>query len=110
MKTQKTKAQLPVILLAQARELGILVRGARIKRQWTQKDLAERAAISITTLQRFERGGAVISFAAVLMICWLLDIPWKIDLDPGQLEYLKALNDDRKRARMKFEDRLDGNF
>lgn len=110
MKTKKTRAQLPVILLAQAQELGKLVRGARIKRQWTQKDLAERAAISITTLQRFERGESVISFAAVLMICWLLDIPWKVDIDPGQLEYLKALTEDRKRARMTLEDRLDDNF
>ena len=110
MKTQKTNAQLPAILLAKVEELGKLIRGSRIKRQWTQKDLAERAAISITTLQRLERGNAVVSFAAVLMICWLLDIPWKVDLDQYQLGYSMALTEDKKRARLKLRDRLDDNF
>lgn len=110
MKTQKSIGQLPAVLHAKAQELGQFIRGARIKRRWTQKDLAERAAISITTLQRLESGHSAIAFSVILMVCWLLDIPWKADIDAGQAEYLKSLANERQRARQRVEDNLDDNF
>lgn len=110
MKTQRTVGQLPAVLQAKAQELGQLIRGARIRRQWSQKNLAERSAISIATLQRLENGHSAVAFTVILMVCWLLDIPWKVDIDVGQAEYLKSLANERQRARQRSEDRLDDNF
>lgn len=110
MKTQKTHKQLPIAIQAKAQELGNLIRGARIRRQWTQKNLAERAAISITTLQRLEKGHSTLSFSAVLMVCWLLDIPWKADINEEESIYLKALTEDKKRARLSLKEHLNDNF
>lgn len=43
-----------------AAHLGQLVRQARLARRWTQAELAERARVSLPTLQRLE-GGSVSS-------------------------------------------------
>lgn len=110
MKTQNTTKRLPAVVLAELENLGILVRGARLRQQWTQKNLAERAAISITTLQRLEKGNPNISFSAVAMICWLLNIPWKLQLDLGEAEYLKAIAEGKKRAKLSWREHLDNQF
>lgn len=110
MKNDQTQKRLPSVQRIKAEELGQLIRGARIHRQWTQENLAERAGISVTTLKRLEKGATAISFAAVLMVCWLLDLPWKIDLSEGEMFYFKALIGDKKRARMSLNEELDNDF
>lgn len=110
MKTQKARQRLPSVVQTELKELGLFIRGARLKRQWTQKNLSERAAISITTLQRLEKGVSTVSFTAVCMICWLLDIPLRAQLDIGQAEYLKAIAEDRSRARLPLKENLDDKF
>lgn len=110
MKTTSTEKRLPTAVRAEAQALGLIIRGARLKRRWTQKNLAERAGISITTLQRLESGNTAISFAAVCMVCWLLDIAWKINLPLGMAEYFTAIAHDKQRARLPFVERLDDNF
>lgn len=110
MKSNKISQRLPVAVRVELREAGVLIRGARLKRRWTQKDLAERAGISIATLQRLEQGNFNVSFSVVSMICWLLDIPWKLSLDISEIEYLKAIAQDKKRARLSSGEHLDNQF
>lgn len=49
-----------------ASQLGQRVRQARVSRQWTQAELAERARISAPTMQRIEAGSVAVSLGAWL--------------------------------------------
>ncbi len=49
-----------------ARQLGQRVRQARVSRQWTQAELAERSRISAPTMQRIEQGSVAVSIGAWL--------------------------------------------
>jgi transcriptional regulator with XRE-family HTH domain len=51
---------------AVAAELGRAVRMARLGRNLTQADFAERARVSVATLQRIERGDPAVSFTSWL--------------------------------------------
>jgi transcriptional regulator with XRE-family HTH domain len=51
---------------AAAVELGSAVRQARLGRNLTQADFAQRARISLATLQRIERGDPAVSFTSWL--------------------------------------------
>jgi transcriptional regulator with XRE-family HTH domain len=49
-----------------AAELGRAVRSARLGRNLTQADFAERARVSVATLQRIEKGDPAVSFTSWL--------------------------------------------
>jgi|GEM_PF-1511539 len=49
-----------------ARQLGSAVRSARLARNLTQADFAERARMSLATLQRIERGDPAVSLTSWL--------------------------------------------
>lgn len=51
-----------------ARHLGSLVRQARLARQWTVVELAERARIGTATLKRLERGASSVSLGVWLLV------------------------------------------
>lgn len=48
------------------------VRRRRLDRAWTQRELAERAGMSLSSLRRFERTGEV-SFASLVRLAVALD-------------------------------------
>jgi transcriptional regulator with XRE-family HTH domain len=49
-----------------AAQLGGAIRGARLGRNLTQGDFAQRARVSLATLQRIERGDPAVSFTSWL--------------------------------------------
>jgi transcriptional regulator with XRE-family HTH domain len=51
-----------------ARHLGALVRQARLARQWTIAELAERARIGTATLKRIEKGACSASLSVWLSV------------------------------------------
>ncbi len=53
---------------ATGRHLGLLVRQARLARQWTQAELAERSRVSMATLKRIEAGALSTSLGAWLAV------------------------------------------
>ena len=53
---------------AGGRHLGALVRQARIARNWTLAELAERAKVSLATLKRIEGGSLSTSLGAWLAV------------------------------------------
>jgi transcriptional regulator with XRE-family HTH domain len=55
-------------ILATARQLGTLVRQARLARVWTQSELAERARVGLATLKRIEAGTVAASLGAWLSV------------------------------------------
>jgi len=110
MKTKTPQRRLPTRVKAHFKELGLLIRGARLNRRWTQKDLAERAGTSVPTIQRLEQGSPAISLATASMVCWLLDLGLFPTIPPGQIEYLKAIANSRQRARLPNRDKPDDEF
>lgn len=55
--------------------LGSQVREARIERRWTVRDLAERAGISTSTLQKVERGDPSVALGVALDVATLVGVP-----------------------------------
>jgi len=55
-------------VLATARHLASLVKQARLARNWSQADLAERARISSPTVQRIEQGAVTAALGAWLAV------------------------------------------
>jgi transcriptional regulator with XRE-family HTH domain len=51
-----------------AAHLGGLIRQARLARSWTQRDLAERARISLATVKRLEHGAVAVSLGGWLSV------------------------------------------
>lgn len=66
-RTPRTESQFATPAIEQlARQLGQRVRQARVSRQWTQIELAERSRISAPTMQRIEAGSVAVSIGAWL--------------------------------------------
>ena len=55
--------------------LGAEVRRARLERRWTVRELAERAGISPTTLQKVERGDPSVSLGTAFDAATLVGVP-----------------------------------
>ena len=75
-KQELRKAQQRIFFLPTerfAKKLGKHISLARRKRCLTQKMLAERALISLATLQRLEKGDSSVSMAAVMRVLFILD-------------------------------------
>ncbi len=54
--------------------LGSSVRRARLKRNWTQAELAERAGISRSTLNSLEAGGIGVAMGALASVLSVMDL------------------------------------
>ena len=67
MKRQESEFASPAVG-ATGRHLGALVRQARLARQWTQAELAERSRVSMATLKRIEGGALSTSLGAWLAV------------------------------------------
>ena len=75
-KQELRKAQQRIFFLPTerfAKKLGKHISLARRKRCLTQKMLAERALLSLATLQRLEKGDSSVSMAAVMRVLFILD-------------------------------------
>jgi transcriptional regulator with XRE-family HTH domain len=55
--------------------LGAEIRHARLARRWTVRELAERAGISPTTLQKVERGNPNVSLGTAFDAATLVGVP-----------------------------------
>lgn len=62
-----------------AKHLGTLVKNARKARGWSQQSLAERARISINTMNRLEKGNVSISLGTWLAVFERLGLLVKLD-------------------------------
>ncbi len=74
--TDKTKPVLPIPVTRALRKLGVDIRSARLRRRITTKTLAERAAISRTTLNKAEKGDPGVAmwvYASILFVLGLTD-------------------------------------
>ncbi|PKL94560.1 MAG: hypothetical protein CVV18_08570 [Gammaproteobacteria bacterium HGW-Gammaproteobacteria-8] len=67
MKRQESEFASPLVE-ATGRHLGALVRQARVARNWTMAELAERARVSLATLKRIEGGSLSTSLGAWLAV------------------------------------------
>lgn len=74
--SKPTKPALPLPVIRALRKLGADIRTARLRRRITTKTLAERAAISRTTLNKAEKGDAGVAiwvYANILFVLGLID-------------------------------------
>ncbi len=74
--TDKIKPVLPIPVTRALRKLGTDIRSARLRRRITTKTLAERAAISRTTLNKAEKGDPGVAmwvYASILFVLGLTD-------------------------------------
>ena len=55
--------------------LGAQIANARRERRWTAQDLAERAAISVSTLRNAERGEPTVAVGVMFELATLLGVP-----------------------------------
>ncbi len=55
--------------------LGAEIRRARLARRWTVRELAERAGVSPTTLQKVERGNPSVSLGTAFDAATLVGVP-----------------------------------
>lgn len=74
----------PEVVLRAAELLGAQIRQGRIGREWTVRDLAERAGISTGTLVRVERGDPTVAIGTVFDVATLVGVPLFYE-DQGRL-------------------------
>jgi transcriptional regulator with XRE-family HTH domain len=55
--------------------LGSQVKEARVERRWTVRELAERAGVSTSTLQKVERGDPSVTLGVALDVASLVGVP-----------------------------------
>lgn len=61
------------------RELGLRLSRLRVARDWTQAELARRAAVGVRTVQRIESGAVAAQLSAFLRVCRALELLPRID-------------------------------
>lgn len=74
--TDTTKPMLPIPVTRALRKLGADIRSARLRRRITTKALAQRAAMSRTTLSKAEKGDPSVAmwvYATILFVLGLTD-------------------------------------
>jgi len=81
------------------------LRAQRLRRNWTQSELARRAGISVQSYQNFETGYGNITLANLLRILGILGFADRLTLLVPELEEERTLRDvnraPRQRARTK---------
>lgn len=83
-------------------QLGDRIRVARVRRQWRQEDLAEKAGLSLRTITDIESGRPGTAMANYFMVLWAmgLDADLKRIADPDQDEHGKILENGRMPQRV----------
>ncbi len=61
-----------------AQQVADRVRAARLRRAWTQQELADRSGMSLSSLRRFERTGEI-SFMSLVRIAISLDLAQNLE-------------------------------
>jgi transcriptional regulator with XRE-family HTH domain len=88
-----------------ARLLGEQIRLARRSRAWTQRDLADRAGITVPTLRRIERGDLGVALGTAFEVAALSGVPLfhsdreRLTMDLDRTAARSALLPGRVRAR-----------
>lgn len=91
--------------------LGADIAVARKRRRISLRDMAARMSVSLSTLQRLERGEPAVSLGVLLSALWVLQLHDRVDglLDPGgdRVGLLLELERLPKRLRRAPDDDLD---
>lgn len=74
--------------------LGSQVKEARVERRWTVRELAERAGISTSTLQKVEQGNPSVTLGVAFDVATLVGVPL-FDQDRSRLATELARRRDR---------------
>ena len=105
MKSSLTGAESQAGERAVVRGLLTRLRAQRLRRNWSQAELARRAGISIQSYQNFETGYGNITLAHLLRILGVLGLAGRFALLVPELEEERTLKDvsrpPRQRARAK---------
>ena len=67
----KTTSMMPRKLTATIKEIGLAIRIARLKRQWTLEEFAEKCRTTRQTVSKLENGDSSVSFALVATALYL---------------------------------------
>lgn len=57
-----------------SRQLGLNIRAARVRRDWTQTQLGEAIGLSVSAVSELERGRRSVSLEEAMRICRALDV------------------------------------
>ncbi len=57
--------------------LGLHVRAARLRRQWTTDDLANKLRVSERTVRKVEKGDPSVAFGTMLAACLLMGVDFQ---------------------------------
>lgn len=105
MNKPSTETRLRAGERALVRGLLTRLRAQRLRRNWTQAELARRAGISVQSYQNFETGYGNITLANLLRILGVLGLADRLTLLVPELEEERTLRDinrpPRQRARAK---------
>ena len=93
------------------RVYGERVRAARVRRQWSQAELAERMGVERRTVARLEQGSPGVGVGALLAALWVMDL-WDTarDVAAPEADKVGAFLEKRrapKRAGRRKEEELD---
>jgi len=77
------------------------LRAQRLRRNWTQAEIARRAGISVQSYQNFETGYGNITLANLLRILGILGLADRISLLVPELEEERTLRDVSRPARQR---------
>lgn len=77
------------------------LRAQRLRRNWTQAELARRAGISVQSYQNFETGYGNITLANLLRILGILGFADRLSLLVPELEEERTLSDVSRPARQR---------
>jgi transcriptional regulator with XRE-family HTH domain len=64
----------PQSILDSIKRVGENVRAARLRRQWTEEELAQKAGISRLTLRSLERGSPGVGLSALVSTLWAMGL------------------------------------
>lgn len=94
----------PIPVKRTLRKIGHDLRTARLRRRIPMKLVAERAAISRTTLTKIEKGDPSVSFGAYITVIFVLGMLSQFEklIDPAQDEVGAALEEEKLPRRIRI--------
>ena len=102
----------PAAVALKAKHLGERIRAARTRRGLRREDLAARAGVSRSTLEKVERGDLGAAFGAYLKALWAMGLDGELDLvaDPGLDRDGLALEMNAQSKRVRVQMPADNDF
>lgn len=103
---------IPQAVQLKAQHLGERIRAARTRRGLRREDLAARAGVSRSTLEKVERGDLGAAFGAYVKSLWALGLDAELDLvaDPGLDRDGLALELNAQTKRVRVQTPADNDF